>query len=142
MVEVFDACLALLQLVLVDQRGHLASDTAELGEVAELGGLARARVSLLARTRLGFIGLRAACGQAELACESEADYVHTAVALAQDLPRLRALQQHLDAQRLHLPLFDTNRYVRHYEALLSRMFERQQAGLAPGALKAELLVRA
>ena len=83
-----------------------------------------------------------ACGQAELACESEADYVHTAVALAQDLPRLRALQQHLDAQRLHLPLFDTNRYVRHYEALLSRMFERQQAGLAPGALKAELLVRA
>lgn len=85
--------------------------------------------------------LATACGQAELACESEADYVATAVALAQNLPRLRALQQHLDTERLRLPLFDTNRYVRHYEALLTRMFERQQAGLAPGALKAELLVR-
>ncbi|MBQ0935910.1 hypothetical protein [Ideonella paludis] len=62
-------------------------------------------------------------------------------ALAQDLPRLRALQQHLDAQRLHLPLFGTNRYVRQDQALLSRLFERQRAGLAPGALKAALLVK-
>lgn len=77
-----------------------------------------------------------ACGLPQLACESEATYVDSAVALANDPEALVVLKQHLDSQRLSLPLFDTDRYVRSYEALLMRMFERQQAGLAPQALAA------
>lgn len=78
-----------------------------------------------------------ACGLPQLACGSEADYVARAIQLANTPAELRDLQQHLDQHRLALPLFDTDRYVRHYEALLLRMFERQQAGLAPEALAAE-----
>lgn len=45
-------------------------------------------------------------------------------------------QSSAHGQRTHLPLFDTDRYVRDYEALLMGMFQRQQAGLPPAALLA------
>jgi len=57
--------------------------------------------------------------------------VALATALANEPATLAGLKQHLDNQRLALPLFDTDRYVRDYEALLVRMFERAEAGLAP-----------
>ncbi|WP_022982830.1 tetratricopeptide repeat protein [Ideonella sp. B508-1] len=72
-----------------------------------------------------------ACGLPDLACASEADYVALGTALANDPGLLAHLKRELDSHRLELPLFDTDRYVRDYEALLTRMFERQQAGLPP-----------
>jgi predicted O-linked N-acetylglucosamine transferase (SPINDLY family) len=65
----------------------------------------------------------------ELVCESPDHYVDTAVALCHDLPRLRALQAHLDAQRMSLPLFDSEQHTRDLEALLLRMHERAVQGL-------------
>ncbi|HSI47695.1 MAG TPA: tetratricopeptide repeat protein [Ideonella sp.] len=77
-----------------------------------------------------------ACGLPDLACASEADYVGLATALANEPQVLQGLKAQLDEHRLALPLFDTDRYASDYEALLQRMFERQQAGLAPTALPA------
>ena len=78
-----------------------------------------------------------ACGLPDLACASEDDYVALGTALANDPALLAHLKQQLEAHRLDLPLFDTDRYARDYEALLLRMFERQQAGLPAGDLAAQ-----
>lgn len=75
--------------------------------------------------------LVAACGLPDLAAPDEASYIALAAALANEPATLAGLKQHLESQRLALPLFDTDRYVRDYEALLVRMFERAEAGLAP-----------
>jgi len=80
--------------------------------------------------------LVSACGLPDLACEDESQYVALACALAGQSEVLAHIKAQLNAQRLNLPLFDTDRYVRDYEALLMRMFERQQAGLPPAALPA------
>ena len=56
--------------------------------------------------------------------------------MASDRGRLRALQRHLDDKRLALPLFDTDRYARDYEALLLRMADRAAQGLPPAHLEA------
>lgn len=77
-----------------------------------------------------------ACGLPDLACADEDQYVALACALARQPEVLATLKAELDAHRLALPLFDTDRYVRDYEALLMRMFERQQAGQPPAALAA------
>lgn len=77
-----------------------------------------------------------ACRLDELVCTDAQAYVEAAVALAQDVPRLRALQAHLDRERLSLPLFDTDRYARDFEALIERMAERAAQGLPPQALPA------
>ncbi|MFZ2991218.1 MAG: hypothetical protein WA086_24725, partial [Ideonella sp.] len=77
-----------------------------------------------------------ACGLPDLACADEAAYVALAAALANEPELLHGLKAHLETQRMQLPLFDTDRYARNYEALLLRMFERQQAGLPPVALAA------
>ncbi|WP_211361620.1 hypothetical protein, partial [Ideonella azotifigens] len=63
-------------------------------------------------------------------------YVGLAAALANEPQVLQGLKAQLDEHRLALPLFDTDRYARDYEALLQRMFDRQQAGLPPTALAA------
>ena len=39
--------------------------------------------------------------------------------------------------RMELPLFDSERFTREFEALLLRMHERAQAGLPPAPLLAE-----
>lgn len=78
-----------------------------------------------------------ACGLPQLACADAEAYVQQATQLASSPAELTALKAHLESQRTHLPLFDTDRYARDYEALLMRMFQRQQAGLAPAALLAE-----
>jgi predicted O-linked N-acetylglucosamine transferase (SPINDLY family) len=79
-------------------------------------------------------GLVQACGLGELACADAEAYVGMACALATERATLAGLRRHLEDQRLLLPLFDSERYARDYERLLQRMFERQQAGLAPQAL--------
>ncbi|CAN5144421.1 hypothetical protein BH11PSE9_BH11PSE9_17540 [soil metagenome] len=80
--------------------------------------------------------LVSACGLPQMACADADDYVNSAIRLAQSPDELQAAKAHLEVNRMTLPLFDTERYARHYEDLLLRMFERQQAGLAPDHLLA------
>jgi predicted O-linked N-acetylglucosamine transferase (SPINDLY family) len=77
-----------------------------------------------------------ACGLADLACRSEADYVELATALANEPETLRGIKTHLDVNRHRLPLFDAERLARDLDALLTRMHERHLAGLPPQALPA------
>lgn len=77
-----------------------------------------------------------ACGLPELVCDTPEAYVATAVALAGDPLTLRRHQRHLSEQRRQLPLFNSARYTRDYEALLLRMWQRHDAGLAPDHLPA------
>jgi predicted O-linked N-acetylglucosamine transferase (SPINDLY family) len=72
----------------------------------------------------------------DLVCNSVDSYVAKALALAADIPALRAIQQRLQAQRLQLPLFDTPATTAALEALYVRMHERHLAGLEPDHLPA------
>ena len=72
----------------------------------------------------------------DLVCDSVDAYVAKALALAGDLPALRAMQQKLQAQRLELPLFDSEATTRALEDLYVRMHARREAGLAPDHLPA------
>ena len=80
--------------------------------------------------------LVSACGLPDLAVPDEASYVAIAAALANEPATLAGLKQHLESQRMSLPLFDSDAYVRDYEALLMRMFERAEKGLPPEHLPA------
>ncbi len=80
--------------------------------------------------------LVAAVGLADLACQSEDDYVELATALANEPDTLRGIKAHLDVNRRTLPLFDAERLARDMDALLSRMHERHLAGLPAQALPA------
>jgi len=77
-----------------------------------------------------------ACGLPDLAAPDEASYVAMAAALANEPATLAGLKQHLETNRMALPLFDSDAYVRDYEALLMRMVERAHDGLPPQALPA------
>ena len=77
-----------------------------------------------------------AAGLGELAFGDVADYKRAVITLAREPALLAGYKQHLNDQRLQLPLFDTARYTREFEALLSRMLARWQAGLAPEHLPA------
>ena len=80
--------------------------------------------------------LVSACGLPAMVCADADAYVERAIALANDPPALRAAQRHLVEQRRQLPLFDSRRYASDFEALLLRMWERHEAGLAPDHLAA------
>ncbi len=77
-----------------------------------------------------------ACGLPGMVCADPEAYAERAIALATDTAALRAAQQHLAQHRRTLPLFDSTRYTRDFEALLQRMFDRAQQGLAPDHLPA------
>jgi predicted O-linked N-acetylglucosamine transferase (SPINDLY family) len=77
-----------------------------------------------------------ACGLPDLACSDEAHYVGLAAALANEPATLAGLKAHLEAYRNELPLFDSERLARDFDALLIRMHERHLAGLAPDHLLA------
>lgn len=67
----------------------------------------------------------------ELITTTQSEYESLAVALAHDGPRLQGLRQRLSHNRLHAPLFDTQRYTRHLEAAFVAIAQRSRAGLAP-----------
>jgi predicted O-linked N-acetylglucosamine transferase (SPINDLY family) len=75
-----------------------------------------------------------ACGLGELACDDADTYVAMACRLANERGTLASAKHHLEQQRLQLPLFDTERYARDYEALLQRMFDCCEAGLKPAPI--------
>lgn len=72
----------------------------------------------------------------QFVCTDAEHYVQRAVALANEPGLLAAAQQHLAARRDQLPLFDSRRYARDFEALLQRMHDRHAQGLAPDHLEA------
>lgn len=80
--------------------------------------------------------LLTACDLPQFVCADAEHYVERAVALASEPGLLAAAQQHLAARRDQLPLFDSRRYARDFEALLQRMWDRHAQGLAPDHLEA------
>lgn len=77
-----------------------------------------------------------AAGLGELVFGDAGDYTRAIAALALE-PQLAAqYKQLLQASRMTLPLFDSTRYTRAYEALLGRMWQRWCEGLAPDHLPA------
>jgi predicted O-linked N-acetylglucosamine transferase (SPINDLY family) len=69
----------------------------------------------------------------ELITDSLEAYKAKALDLARNPSELRRLREKLRANRLTTPLFDSDRYVRNFEAALTRMFEQRQSGLPPEA---------
>ncbi len=78
-----------------------------------------------------------AAGLGELAFADVDSYVKAVLVLAQEPLLAAGYKQHLNQQRLSLPLFDSTRYTREFEALLGRMWQRWCAGLAPEHLAAD-----
>jgi predicted O-linked N-acetylglucosamine transferase (SPINDLY family) len=78
-----------------------------------------------------------AAGLGELAFGTVDDYTRAIRVLAHEPELLAAYKRHLTEGRLELPLFDSPRYTRDFEALLQRMWTRWLDGLAPEHLLAE-----
>jgi predicted O-linked N-acetylglucosamine transferase (SPINDLY family) len=74
-----------------------------------------------------------ALGLPELIAHSPAEYEATALALARDPARLRALRVRLEEARGGHPFFDTDRYRARLEAAYATMAARQAAGLPPAS---------
>jgi predicted O-linked N-acetylglucosamine transferase (SPINDLY family) len=78
-----------------------------------------------------------AVGLPELAYATVADYQAAIQTLARDPALCAQLREHLVSQRSQLPLFDAKRYVREFENLVARMWQRWCDGQAPDHLLAE-----
>jgi len=72
--------------------------------------------------------LLAAVGLPELVTRNLADYETLALKLARDAGALAVLKAKLAANRLTMPLFDTNRFRRHLEAAFVVMWDRHRHG--------------
>jgi protein O-GlcNAc transferase len=70
-------------------------------------------------------------GLPELVTHGRDDYEALALALARDPALLGAIRQTLQDNRLHYPLFDTDRFRRHIEAAYATMWEIWRAGESP-----------
>ncbi len=89
-------------------------------------------------TRLGeaFAGrvagsLLNAVGLPELVTATSEIYQQTAIDLAKDPAKLKAIKQKLTGNRLSTALFNTELFTRHIEAAFTAMVQRHQSGLAP-----------
>jgi protein O-GlcNAc transferase len=89
-------------------------------------------------TRLGetFAGrvaasLLNAVGLPELVTATSEIYEQTAIDLAREPAKLKAIKQKLTDNRLSTPLFNTELFTRHVEAAYTAMVRRHQSGLAP-----------
>ena len=70
-----------------------------------------------------------ATGLPELVSHNVASYRDLVLSLAADPERRQALRERLSQARGHCPLFDSARYALDFQALLTRMVDRQEAGL-------------
>ena len=77
-----------------------------------------------------------AAGIGELAFNTVHDYRCAITALALEPALLASYRQHLEQQRMTLPLFDSTTYTRDLESLLERMVQRWRAGLPADHLPA------
>ena len=78
-----------------------------------------------------------AAGLSELAFATVHDYRCAITVLALEPALLSGYRQHLQSQRMSLPLFDSSAYTRDFEALLDRMVQRWRAGLPAEHLPAQ-----
>ncbi len=78
-----------------------------------------------------------AAGLGELAFATVHDYRCAITVLALEPALLAGYRQHLEQQRMTLPLFDSTTYTRDFESLLSRMVQRWRAGLPADHLPAQ-----
>jgi protein O-GlcNAc transferase len=72
-----------------------------------------------------------AVGLPELVTHGLADYEAVALALANDVSRLRAVRFKLEQNRLTCPLFDADRFRRHLEAAYTTMWDLHRRGESP-----------
>ena len=72
-----------------------------------------------------------AVGLPELITETETDYEALILKLARNPDILATVKEKLDANRLTLPLFDTNRYTRNFENGLEQAYDRYFEGRPP-----------
>ncbi|QBR71631.1 hypothetical protein CU048_10470 [Beijerinckiaceae bacterium] len=72
-----------------------------------------------------------AIGLPELVTFSPADYESQALRLAREPSMLQGLRHRLVGNRLSTPLFDIERYTRHYESALTQMWENWANGHEP-----------
>lgn len=70
-----------------------------------------------------------AVGLPELVTATSEIYQQTAIDLAKDPAKLKAIRQKLTGNRLSAPLFNTELFTRHVEAAYIAMHERHQSGL-------------
>jgi len=80
--------------------------------------------------------LLSAVGLPELAVETTERYEDLAVLLAHDEQAQTDIREHLNGQRMELPLFDSTRFTHELGDLFGRMVGRWQQGLPPEALAA------
>jgi protein O-GlcNAc transferase len=78
-----------------------------------------------------------AAGSPELVVPDLAHYESTALALARDPVRLGALKARLAHNRDRCALFDSARYTRDLEALMTQMHDRHRCGHAPAHIEAD-----
>jgi predicted O-linked N-acetylglucosamine transferase (SPINDLY family) len=90
--------------------------------------LTRAGESLVSRVAASLLR---AIGLPELITHSGPEYEALAIALANDPQRLTGIRTRLDANRLTMPLFDTDLLTRHLEAGYLQIYRRQSTGLGP-----------
>jgi protein O-GlcNAc transferase len=72
-----------------------------------------------------------AIGLPEMITDTPAAYEARALQLARDPGALSAIKDSLGRNRMTHPLFDTDRFRRHFEAAFATMFERYQRGEPP-----------
>ena len=78
-----------------------------------------------------------AAGLPELVTTSWSEYEDQAVGLANDRPRLVALKERLEANRMTMSLFDTELFARRLEQAYGQMYERYHQGLPPDHIRVE-----
>jgi predicted O-linked N-acetylglucosamine transferase (SPINDLY family) len=79
--------------------------------------------------------LLTAVGLPELIAPSREAFVATAIDLAANPDRLKALREKLERNRLSAPLFDTELYTRRLESAFEAMHARRVAGLPPDDIR-------
>ncbi len=72
-----------------------------------------------------------AVGLPDLVTTTSETYLQTAMDLAREPEKLKAIRQRLAGNRLSMPLFDTELFTGHIEAAYTAMVLRHQSGLAP-----------
>ncbi|MFM2340718.1 MAG: hypothetical protein RLZZ592_371 [Pseudomonadota bacterium] len=112
--------------------GHTTASDALWAGVPVLALTGHSFASRVASSLLHTLGLP------ELVCTDIDQYIAAAVRLATEPGACADLRQRLARARVESPLFDGRRFARDFERLLLRMVERQDAGLPPAPLAAEL----
>ena len=67
----------------------------------------------------------------ELITTTQEQYEATAIELATNPAKLKAIKNKLERNRLTTALFDTPRFTKHLEAAYMQMYDRYQADLEP-----------